>query len=558
MVDYNNIPTVTQPHDLRVNLFKHQLASIYQMETLEREQIVEYEHVIKETRLGVNADPTGYGKTLSMIGLIVRDKMEWNIDLSFVQENVTTEAAGLVRNREIKRCDRLPATLILVSPSIVSQWEKEFSHTDLRVEVVATRNDVDKVDVEECDVVIVTVSMFNNLVMSYSRYAWKRFIFDEPGHIRVSGMKELRAGFYWFVTATPEAITAHHRNCRGSFMKKIIGDGWSKFEEQFECIILKNNIGFVQASFAMPQTIHHYHECFHPVLQAVSGMVNNTVHIMIAAGNIDGAITALGGKKTKNIVELVRQEKLEEQAKVEADIHIYKHIKKDDKKLYEAVKQKEHIDSQIEELDLRFEAMLKDECSICREKLQDPVLEPSCQNLFCGQCLLTWLQKVNKCPLCRSNIDTTELIYLTSDESKVSPVPKHEDDKHEDDKHYTHLERVSQILENNKNGKFLIFSAHDSTFVSICMLLREIKITYTQVKGTRKVRQNSIESFKHGDTQVILLNPNFNGAGINLQETTDIILYHKMSSSTKNQIIGRANRIGRTVPLHVHHLRVHI
>ena len=90
------------------------------------------------------------------------------------------------------------------------------------------------------------------------------------------------------------------------------------------------------------------------------------------------------------------------------------------------------------------------------------------------------------------------------------------------------------------------------------MLLREIKITYTQVKGTRKVRQNSIESFKHGDTQVILLNPNFNGAGINLQETTDIILYHKMSSSTKNQIIGRANRIGRTVPLHVHHLRVHI
>jgi len=43
-----------------------------------------------------------------------------------------------------------------------------------------------------------------------------------------------------------------------------------------------------------------------------------------------------------------------------------------------------------------------------------------------------------------------------------------------------------------------------------------------------------------------------------LQEATDIILYHEMSKNTQNQIIGRANRIGRLVSLNVHHLELDI
>ena len=57
---------------------------------------------------------------------------------------------------------------------------------------------------------------------------------------------------------------------------------------------------------------------------------------------------------------------------------------------------------------------------------------------------------------------------------------------------------------------------------------------------------------------MIFLNSRFNGAGINLQEASDIILYHEMDSSTQQQIIGRANRIGRTKQLNVHHILVDI
>ena len=84
------------------------------------------------------------------------------------------------------------------------------------------------------------------------------------------------------------------------------------------------------------------------------------------------------------------------------------------------------------------------------------------------------------------------------------------------------------------------------------------KISFTLVKGSWQTRQGSIDSFKNGDIQVIFLNSKFNAAGINLQESTDIILYHTMDLSTQQQIIGRANRIGRTKPLNVHHILVDI
>jgi SNF2 family DNA or RNA helicase len=71
-------------------------------------------------------------------------------------------------------------------------------------------------------------------------------------------------------------------------------------------------------------------------------------------------------------------------------------------------------------------------------------------------------------------------------------------------------------------------------------------------------REKRLKSFRERDTSVIFLNSTFNGAGINLQEATDIILYHEMSTDTQNQILGRANRIGRQKPLQVHHLQVRI
>ena len=204
---------------------------------------------------------------------------------------------------------------------------------------------------------------------------------------------------------------------------------------------------------------------------------------------------------------------------------------------------------QLDELNKRFETVLEGNCNICLEKLKNPVLESHCQNVFCGECLLTWLRRKSNCPLCRANIHNSDLIYIET-ETEIKQI---EDDT---PRQMTKLEKIADIIEKNPSGKYLIFSLYDSTFIPICQVLEENQISFSILKGHIKTRENIIQNFKQGDLQVIFLNSDFNGAGLNLQETTDIILYHEMSTESLNQIIGRANRIGRTQPLNVHHLQV--
>jgi hypothetical protein len=59
---FEHIPIISQPKELTVPLYQHQLASIYQMERREREQTVVTHNTIIDTNVSVNADKTGYGK----------------------------------------------------------------------------------------------------------------------------------------------------------------------------------------------------------------------------------------------------------------------------------------------------------------------------------------------------------------------------------------------------------------------------------------------------------------------------------------------------------------
>ena len=547
----NNIALVSQPNDLRIELYPHQLALIYKMEMLEHLKYIECNDTIKETSIGLNSDPTGSGKTYTMIGLICRNKMEWDTTIPFTRENISYEAGGLIKNTNIKRYDKFNCNLILVSPSIIGQWYEELKNTNLKTKQIITKKDIDSLDINEYDVILVTTSMYNLLISITSTYAWKRFIYDEPGHIRVAGMKYVQAGFYWLVTATPNSITSKHYNCRGSMMKNIIGENWWDFDIQFSHIILKNDNDFISLSFNLPPIEYYEYLCFQPLLTVVSGIVNPTIKKMIEAENIEDAITALGGKKTKNIVELIKVKKLEELEQIQTKISIYS-SRNDITKLNDWKMKEKHLNVQIQELSNRFSEMLQNNCQICMETITNPVMEPLCQNVYCGNCLLNWLQTKNSCPSCRTQINMHDLIYIDNN----SPTKKKNISKIM--KNLSKLEQIKKLIKEKKHGKFLIFSSYDITFKPICKMLIENNISFIDIKGTVENRQKNINKFKNNNCQVIFINSKFNSAGINLPETTDIILYHEMDDNIKQQIIGRAQRIGRKESLSVHNLVVDI
>lgn len=543
-----SIKMIKQPQNLKIKLYDHQLVSIYKMEELENDNIIDKSTYTKETQIGVNADIIGHGKTLSMIGLIARDKMEWDLETPFVFEKIDTFAKGRIKERHVSRFQKLPATLILVTLNIINQWENELNNSTLTYTTIKNKKNVEELDPYNFDVIIVSPTMYNILVQNFSNYAWKRFIFDEPGNLKIPGMKEIFANFYWFVTSNPNSISKLHRNCKG-FMKDIINNSWTDFDVQFADVIIKNDPEFVKKSFQMPEIHHFYHSCYQPILNVVRNFIDPKIKTMIEAGNIELAIAYLGGKKTDNIIELVKNKKREELIEINAKIEI-SILRNSQENLENYKNKRDTILEQIDNLEKKYNSMLNDSCPICYDNITKPVLEPGCQNIFCGQCFFKSIEIRKKCPLCIRDVDLKDVIYIKKEGEKneeINIVKKNI---------VTKIDKIIELIKNKVDGKFLIYSEHCETFYPISKALSDNNITYLQIKGNINTREKYIELFKNGRVPIIFLNSNDDCAGINLQETTDIILYHTMSEPIEKQIIGRAARIGRTEDLYVHHLVV--
>ena len=64
---------------------------------------------------------------------------------------------------------------------------------------------------------------------------------------------------------------------------------------------------------------------------------------------------------------------------------------------------------------------------------------------------------------------------------------------------------------------------------------------------------NILDKFRSGNLNIILLNTQYAGSGIDISCATDIIIFHKMGAD-KQQAIGRAQRVGRQSQLFIHNL----
>lgn len=546
---FDEIPIVAQPEDLKKSLYKHQLASVWMMEEREKKgcdiKLADRRSQSVSMTFGINADPTGYGKTLSMVALVLRDKMEWDMKTEYVvnqsMSQIHDEFYGGVSNIEIlSSYVRVNATIVIVSSSIIHQWKAEFSHTPLKVAVLVNRKSIVKLDLANTDVILIVPSMYSDFHARYRNFAWKRVIIDEPHMLKLSYGTNIVAGMTWLVTATPRIIYK-----RGNRTVHIS-------ESLLAMATVKNDPQVVLQSFTMPPINHHYHKCVNPVYRAVVGLVSSSVAEMIDAGDIQGAVSALGGETTDNLTELVRNRQMKKIEGIKTRIEHYTQMS-DALNIAKWLKKHEEALKQMDALIQRCEDVLTNDCCICQESPKSPVIESNCHNAFCGACLFEWLKTKDTCPMCRNRIDKKSLTYIKQTDDDVKGKPK----TCQQIPHLplTKANIIIKLIEDTPSGKFIIFSNHDSSFTPIRHCLESNNISYVEIKGASSTRCRDIDSFKTGPVRVMFINSIHNSSGINLQEATDIIIYHAMSQCIETQILGRALRIGRVEPLNVHHLQ---
>ena len=116
------------------------------------------------------------------------------------------------------------------------------------------------------------------------------------------------------------------------------------------------------------------------------------------------------------------------------------------------------------------------------------------------------------------------------------------------------LDVLIELIQNKPDGSFMVFANYTETFSKIETKFKELNISYHILKGQASSVKKHVDDFENKKVQVLMLNAQFFGAGMNLQMTTDLVIYHRFSNDMEEQIIGRAQRYGRKGALNVYYL----
>lgn len=205
------------------------------------------------------------------------------------------------------------------------------------------------------------------------------------------------------------------------------------------------------------------------------------------------------------------------------------------------------IDCKIKNISERLVDSDANTCPICMDNIKLPyAVVACCKNKFCIGCISHNIKVKSTCPMCRTSLTYKNLIVV--EEEKKETFVKDEPVL------YEKLDVLSDYLLSNPTKKILIFSEFEKTFELIQQRLQQLGIRYSNISGNTLQIAKTIDSYKKGDINVLMLNAKFFGAGINLQMTDEVFVYHRMSGDLEKQVIGRAQRLGRKEPLFINYL----
>ena len=452
---------------------------------------------------------------------------------------------------------------------------------------------------------LVSPSFYNELsfYFNFDDLTIQRLCFDEADSLNIPNCQRINCNFTWFITSSLKNIqhpsgwkvpfTRTYPDYNGNvrtyqsyrreggihnngFIKSVCQniETWSMRKYMF----LQNEEKFIKMSFKLPEMLSHIIFCMNTRnINILNGVVSQEIMNMLNGGDINGAIQRLD-IPVKNVSNVIQGATMK--LNIELD-NLKIELDGKQRKTYSSsnAKKKSIASTQIKIRDIEnkikcIQDRISDTecCCICYDdEMTMPTMVKCCQKSMCFECITMTITQTNKCPYCRSQLTTKDLIVM-SDENLVVEEEEEEEEielnlpniKNHSEKYSKedNFKRIVTWIVNNRNVKsgelllskmkLLVFSEYSATFnQNYIDTLNTLGLKYNRVKGTVNSINITIDKYKNEDTDVLFLNSKYFGSGLNLENTTDIIITHKMDSELEKQVIGRAQRVGRETPLNV-------
>ena len=513
----SNSPRYHQTHGY-VQLMPHQEALLYRCMEIEQHSDV-----------GVLADNPGSGKTYVVLSLIMMDINSVNV--------------------------------IVVPQNIYTQWDeaiKVFCGEQITYSKFVTYSDVSalyfKPSMLNSNIILTTPLYYNIIIdaLHKTRKITRVFVDEIDSVVSLINSKNRICDMIWFVSASVTGATL----TRMGFYLHI-----------FDKIACKCQEEFIKQSFNIPEAEYNTIICQNVLIDHIlHGLITELEYSRLNAmdyNGIDKLNNIMVANNEKEAVDYFIKDLLDIETQLIISIkdlekQLHKtFIKNEDRdKLVISFEEKKKILKDTSEKINCIKERLEEcnICNICYCDITQKVITICCQNSYCDKCLTSWINKssTKSCPMCRKA--NVEVISMYNDESNDESNDENNDENNENEATHqkTKIEELKDLLKYNLGEKIIIFADYTSVFKEIAKLLEKENIKYVELDGGNIASiDKDINEYKNGEARVLMTNSSLYGCGMNLQNTTDIVLLHKTIESIKDQVIGRAQRPGRTSQLKV-------
>jgi SNF2 family DNA or RNA helicase len=575
-------PTADHPVRTKIRLKQHQLVLLQRCTEFESKQISlvgSNDHMI--TKIGIIGDKVGSGKSYVILALVQQPFTEKTEPI--IQSYGKSKLLICIRDhmRQVK------TNLLVIPHNLCIQWEEHIKRFDetLSYYVISKSKHLDHIvnkDISNYDLIVVTSTFYSRLVavIDSKSVRLNRVIFDEADSINMSTCISLESNFYWFVTASYGNLMYPRGLCRWDvashkyifYANGLKGTGFIKnlfvelgshvSKDYMKMLVVKNNDNFIAESMALPEMVTEFVICKTPLtIRILHGIVDKSILERLNAGDVAGALSYVDPnvkKSEESIVQLLIDKYHKQISNIELRIQFTNSYEYDSEperqqELVRLNKRKTEFEEKIQHIKNRISA--SDTCCICYDDIENKTVLTCCSNAFCFKCINIWLSARNACPLCKQSLSPSNMLVVTESGPQETVQMEVKDVStmiHKDNDKMTNLRNIlSSIAEKQK---ILIFSSYENTFTNVIEVLQRMEMPYDYLKGNVNKIRCVLDEYRNGNLNVLLVNTNNYGSGLNLENTTDIIMFHRFDNEIEKQVIGRAQRYGRTQPLKVWYL----
>ena len=556
-----------------------------------------------KTKIGVIADLVGSGKTFITMGIIDKPfKLTQKEDVHRVFRSnyweLTTTNKGVDSNPGMD--------VIVVPKSLFVQWENTMKkYAKFQFESIKSKLDLKKLHtkfpprieqnrdydtkfswddmVRSNRCILISCNQFTNTFLNaetqYERVEIDRLFYDEADMIKMGGFQNqpqfdyihciANIKFTWLVSSTIESIVNCNRYRKNSCQYELFKNVTLLPRAIRKHILLRSNDRFIQQSFQIPEPIIQTILCRNPrMANLLYGVVDRNVMNAINAGDLNSALTTYGGHQVADDDALIAgitagmEERCEVcRSHIEAienyinSLERSSNHRRDEQIAVQRsrlTRYRNELRSTQERIKTIQERLIGTDtsCPICLDpEMDNKTVLKCCQNAMCFGCFAHSISIKSACPLCRAPIRSRDDAIIVSGNTDKScacnePVLKSKEEALK--------ALLTNIIERDDSStkKILLYSEY--SFHHMFDAVQQLGITPTMFGGTVKQFDRVLEKFKKSpQNECLMLNAQSSGAGLNIQEATDIVLYHNMSEDITLQVMGRAQRFGRKGQLRI-------